>query len=364
MLKTVKDFYHFLSISINFYHGLEYVKKIFLLCEMKTNYTTHQHKNSALDFVHPLAVLLLITMIVIAYFAVMTPVAVGHKESAAAGKLTLRPQVSSLYEANRTAIVPPSVNIPTSVSCHCCPCATRPKNEHVATAKMSQQKIISKNCAISRAEKKFIKKLPRRKNKIIMMKNNLTKPNTVPVTTIAGLRDSLGISQQTLAEYLGVPRSLLSHVELGNRMLPDEAIFKLAKLEGCYAYANTTAISMARIVGDQQQILKSAADLELRLLTCKKILSEQQLRLQEATKTEEQAKRWAAVTVMLQREETTAGPQQNITWLNRHMIQAERQQITYGTALQLELQLSIDLLVYEASMLTQYLEKLRGYAAA
>jgi transcriptional regulator with XRE-family HTH domain len=54
-------------------------------------------------------------------------------------------------------------------------------------------------------------------------------------TNIAYLRDALGLSQQQLAEYLGVNRVELSYFENGQRVVPFAKLTKLAELAGLTA---------------------------------------------------------------------------------------------------------------------------------
>jgi transcriptional regulator with XRE-family HTH domain len=51
-------------------------------------------------------------------------------------------------------------------------------------------------------------------------------------TNIAYLRDALGLSQQQVAEYLGVNRVEISYFENGQRPIPNSKITKLADLAG------------------------------------------------------------------------------------------------------------------------------------
>ncbi|GAB3550945.1 helix-turn-helix domain-containing protein [Spirosoma fluminis] len=54
-------------------------------------------------------------------------------------------------------------------------------------------------------------------------------------TNIAYLRDALGLSQQQLAEYLGVNRVEISYFENGQRPVPNSKLIKLADLAGINA---------------------------------------------------------------------------------------------------------------------------------
>jgi transcriptional regulator with XRE-family HTH domain len=48
---------------------------------------------------------------------------------------------------------------------------------------------------------------------------------------LKNIREKLGVSQQDIAHWLGISRSLATHFEIGSRSLPAAALIKLSKLE-------------------------------------------------------------------------------------------------------------------------------------
>ncbi|MEO6670970.1 MAG: helix-turn-helix transcriptional regulator [Ferruginibacter sp.] len=51
------------------------------------------------------------------------------------------------------------------------------------------------------------------------------------MSSLKKIREKFGISQQEIAHWLGISRSLAAHYELGTRALPTDALLQLAKLE-------------------------------------------------------------------------------------------------------------------------------------
>lgn len=51
------------------------------------------------------------------------------------------------------------------------------------------------------------------------------------MNSLKNIREKFGISQQEIAHWLGISRSLAAHYELGTRALPTHALLQLAKLE-------------------------------------------------------------------------------------------------------------------------------------
>src|SRR5882724_6629894 len=60
------------------------------------------------------------------------------------------------------------------------------------------------------------------------------------MTGIKQLRQSLGISQQAMADYLSISRSHLSMVEIGHRSHPSAMLLKLLRMEIKLAGAHST----------------------------------------------------------------------------------------------------------------------------
>ncbi|MDB5201341.1 MAG: hypothetical protein JWQ27_750 [Ferruginibacter sp.] len=231
-------------------------------------------------------------------------------------------------------------------------CARDLKNEMSATGNLSQENKISnngaENCAIYFFEKKWLQLFKTKKMK-------LHQYNSSPViTSIAALRERLGISQYTLAEYLSIPRSLLSHVELGTRMLPDAAIFKLARLESAHAFVNAFGLRTPSIPGKPEGS-KLIASWELKLLTNQQSISDYAYKLASTKQSHARALQWYAVLDKLS-EETPDSPA-TAAWLKCQQLQTERVIANNNIETQMELQLKLDLLIAENEVIQRALER-------
>ena len=51
------------------------------------------------------------------------------------------------------------------------------------------------------------------------------------MNSLKNIREKFGLSQQEVAHWLGISRSLVTHYEIGSRSLPVEALVKLSKLQ-------------------------------------------------------------------------------------------------------------------------------------
>jgi transcriptional regulator with XRE-family HTH domain len=59
---------------------------------------------------------------------------------------------------------------------------------------------------------------------------NATNPNIIIGRNIRALRDKLGLTQQTLSQYLDVTREQIAYYESGERKIPSTQLSKLSDL--------------------------------------------------------------------------------------------------------------------------------------
>ena len=86
------------------------------------------------------------------------------------------------------------------------------------------------------------------------------------MSTIKNTREGMGMGQAEMAAYLGISRTLLSMVELGERLLPTTAHLKLYPLETALDNATAPAGKSAQAI--QQQLQKQLDQLGKRAARC------------------------------------------------------------------------------------------------
>lgn len=149
------------------------------------------------------------------------------------------------------------------------------------------------------------------------------------------IRNQLGITQEQMAEILGISLSLLSMYELGKRDLPTHALVKLATLTNHVS----VAMNKRKDAGVDKRVLRKTSiaiiDEMLAMHELKKRLLERQLKKMKVT----EEKAFAAQQVALYEQQTNKEAHKNaleyITW------QAEKKLALNNWELQLAFQYEI-----------------------
>ena len=153
------------------------------------------------------------------------------------------------------------------------------------------------------------------------------------------VREKLGISQQDLADFLGIPRSQVSMYELKERQLPGAGMEKLSKLELMHHDMETGKLNSIghpephHSLGAHTSIMKNQIQSLVDTSEYKKMLLER--RLKTMRRVYEKIAGGSRLMKYLLAATAEAGREEgDLLWLQKQQRQLAKKEIRYGKALQ------------------------------
>ena len=184
------------------------------------------------------------------------------------------------------------------------------------------------------------------------------KSNFDPMHTLREFRKKAKLGQLAMAELLQTSRGLVSMAELGKRSLPEASLVRLKMFQSISVQFNdlpisanpSMTVSKEQVEREWKQAWKKMFDRnQFSLYSTEKRLTALKIKYQGHLSTYEAFFR-AVVTIS-----ATGGNPAELDYFSNELKKTERKILTCGKIAQLRLQLSIDLLMAEASLLNQYL---------
>ena len=173
------------------------------------------------------------------------------------------------------------------------------------------------------------------------------------------IRQQWALSQQQLADYLGISRSVVSMCEQGKRELPVDALIKLGQLEisrNAAVKAKRKPAADATGKGDNTQLALQMRPLEKRLASCRYKAAVLQHRLQRMQQRFDRATR--QVMVLEDQLNDSQGKKERLKTEIR-LYELNKRRTTANPAAQFILQHHISLLLAEATAHEKALDLLR-----
>lgn len=177
------------------------------------------------------------------------------------------------------------------------------------------------------------------------------------------LRDRFTLSQQDMADYLTITRSLLSMVETGARVLPVEALHRLATLERFY-HSTSEARGSLRFTPDaemQKKDAKSAQALAVRCNQCRTVAQRLQKKLEAMQQGFKNILGWQyMMEEMMNNLPASRQGEGDRLWLEIQQRAIPAKLSRYAPAVQAKLQAEIELLHAEADIKERLQKRLAG----
>ena len=174
-------------------------------------------------------------------------------------------------------------------------------------------------------------------------------------------REKIAVSQQYMAQYLGISRPLLSLYEKGLRSLPTEALLKLSALELAFHQLQQVKNKKPAPVHPNQQkhADKTKKMMEQHSATCR---YKQKLAQRELDKMVKEHTKLNGLLALLDKL-TTAGSKTKTRkfdqlWIEMRKNEAHEKMLLFGNASQAKLQAKIETLDAEAAIYERYHKKL------
>lgn len=164
------------------------------------------------------------------------------------------------------------------------------------------------------------------------------------------IREELGISQQQLADYLGVSRALLSLAEMNERSLPAAALIKAGEIELVLKSKKTSPklkqFTNKQTTALQKMLQQRRKDCVYELSVAKKKLDKMKLQYQQA------ANALSVANSLLNTVSNDAKRKMDKLWLEILEDDTLKKMQSFGEAAQMKLQLKIELLEFELTALS------------